>query len=81
MPVMLSTTNISSVKVMALSIGATRAGLVVAGDAKASVEEAVVRSSSGASTLGPDTGDLLQFLISDEYFALRAELGIAPGPR
>jgi cellulose synthase operon protein C len=61
----------------ALSLGANRAGLMVAGDAKISLEEAGL--SVGASEASPEMGDLLQYVVSEEYFTLRQELGLTPG--
>jgi hypothetical protein len=64
----------------ALSHGANRAGLVLAGDANAALEEAL-REAGGAASPAPELADLLQYLVSKEYLALRVELGLAPGPR
>jgi cellulose synthase operon protein C len=61
----------------ALSYGANRAGLLLAGDAKPALDEAM-REMGGPAALGPDLGDLLQYLVSEEYFSLRLELGLAP---
>jgi tetratricopeptide (TPR) repeat protein len=60
-----------------LSWGANRAGLAVAGDAKGGLEEALAQLGGAAPS--PDLADLLQFLVSEEYFTLRADLGISPG--
>lgn len=61
----------------ALSYGSNRAGLVAAGDTGAALEEAAeLVQRSGHKE---DLADLLLYIISDEYFALREELGITPG--
>jgi tetratricopeptide (TPR) repeat protein len=61
-----------------LSLGANRAGMIAAGDPKAAFEEAGVRREVTAERT-PEVGDLLQFVVSEEYFTLRTELGMVPG--
>jgi len=61
----------------ALGFGANRAGLVAAADPKVALEEAT--QLSGRPDNGPEMADLLQYMVSEEYFTLRLELGIAPG--
>ena len=61
----------------ALSYGANRAGLILAGDAKPALDEAL-REMGGPAAAAADLGDLLQYLVSEEYFSLRLELGLAP---
>ena len=61
----------------ALGFGANRAGLVAAGEPKVALEEAT--QLTGSPDSGPEMADLMQYLMSEEYFTLRMELGIAPG--
>jgi tetratricopeptide (TPR) repeat protein len=60
-----------------LGFGANRAGLVAAGDPKVALEEAT--QLTGSPDSGPEMADLLQYMLSEEYFTIRLELGIAPG--
>jgi len=60
-----------------LGFGANRAGLVAAGDPKVALEEAT--QLTGSPDSGPEMSDLLQYMVSEEYFTIRLELGIAPG--
>ncbi len=69
----------------ALGFGANRAGLVLAGDPAAALREA--RRELGLGSAPPQAGapnsdalaDLFNYLVSEEYFTLRVELGLAPG--
>lgn len=60
----------------ALGYGSNHMGLVAAGDPVAALHDAA--HITGAST-GPEMADLVQYVVSEEYFAARIELGIAPG--
>ncbi|MCB9557635.1 MAG: tetratricopeptide repeat protein [Deltaproteobacteria bacterium] len=57
---------------------ANRAGLICCGDPLTALEEVSARSGRSNST--PVT-DLFTFIVSEEHFALRVELGLAPGSR
>lgn len=59
----------------ALACAGNRAGLAVAGDPLSGLRNA----HPVVTTAGEELGDLLQFLVSEEYFTLRDELGISPG--
>ncbi|MCA9669325.1 MAG: hypothetical protein KC503_27205, partial [Myxococcales bacterium] len=60
----------------AFAQGANRAGLLGAADPLVGIELTAQQAGSVASS---ELGDLLQFVVSEEYFALRVELGLAPG--
>jgi hypothetical protein len=60
----------------ALGLGANRFGLVAAADAKLALEEA---TQMVADPHGSEMADFLQYMVSEQYFTLRSELGIAPG--
>ncbi|MCC6749443.1 MAG: tetratricopeptide repeat protein [Deltaproteobacteria bacterium] len=59
----------------ALSCGANRAGLLAAGDPQLGLEEAAALMGNVTSA---ELGDLLQYVVSEEYFAARQEVGLAP---
>lgn len=63
----------------ALGYGSNRLGLVAAGDPKVALEE--MAQLAGDPPNGPEMGDLLQYMVSEEYFTLRMELAIAPGSK
>lgn len=58
-----------------LAHGAQRAGLLLAGNALAGLQQAAQLGDSA----GRGLADLLQYLVSEEYLTLRIELGLAPG--
>ena len=59
-----------------LRLAANRAGLVAGGDPGRCLEQAaVVTEEEGGGT---EMSDLLRFMVSEEYFALRAALKLAP---
>ena len=61
----------------ALKRGAIRGGLLLAGDPKVALQ--VAPTQEDISSRGLEMADLLQYLVSEKYFTLRQELGLAPG--
>ena len=62
----------------ALAAATGRVGLLMAGDPLAALEEI---TSTADDPKSPELADLLQYIVSEEYFSLRETLRLAPDPQ
>ncbi|MCK5796341.1 MAG: hypothetical protein KAI47_04105, partial [Deltaproteobacteria bacterium] len=62
-----------------LAFGATRAGLVLAGDPGEGLRQSLINLGDLDGPHSDAIADAFNYLVSEEYFTLRIELGLAPG--